>query len=161
MHSVVAQQHACVPDTVAPTSQSDSSQLLNWHLLTACGWVCACADRRLALKLHPDKCTAVGADEAFKRAFFSAAIPACVWYTCMLRTLELTWAWCGHMCAVVSKAFSCLSDGDKRAAYDRCNVQPCQPRTLFITDQQRPGTCQWGHGQQRGGCVLKGFKQCD
>ena len=27
-----------------------------------------CADRKLALKLHPDKCTAAGSDEAFKRA---------------------------------------------------------------------------------------------
>lgn len=27
-----------------------------------------CADRKLALKLHPDKCTAPGSDEAFKGA---------------------------------------------------------------------------------------------
>jgi len=48
------------------------------------------AYRKLALKLHPDKCKAAHAEEAFK---------------------------------AVSKAFSCLSDSDKRAYYDRTGYE--------------------------------------
>lgn len=44
------------------------------------------AYRKMALKLHPDKCRAAGAEEAFKQ---------------------------------INKAFACLSDPNKRAAFDR------------------------------------------
>ena len=80
----------------------------------------AATDRRLALKLHPDKCTAANADEAFKRALTGPCQHSLSAALCALacRTLRTELEDCAA--AVVSKAFSCLSDGDKRAAYDRC-----------------------------------------
>uniref|UniRef100_A0A7S0UVL7 J domain-containing protein n=1 Tax=Polytomella parva TaxID=51329 RepID=A0A7S0UVL7_9CHLO len=48
------------------------------------------AYKKLALKLHPDKCKAKGSEDAFK---------------------------------AVSKSFSCLSDADKRAYYDRTGYE--------------------------------------
>ena len=44
--------------------------------------VLSCADRKLALKLHPDKCTAPGADEAFKGEQRRYPFTCCMWARC-------------------------------------------------------------------------------
>lgn len=67
------------------------------------------AYRKLALKLHPDKNQAKGADEAFK---------------------------------AVSKAFSTLSDGNQRAAYDRYGDQ----EGTGLSGQRRAGPTGTGFG---------------
>jgi len=70
------------------------------------------AYRKLALKLHPDKCQADGAEEVFK---------------------------------TVSRAFACLSDPNKRAAFDRYGSE----------DPQQAG---FGPGmRRRGGAGAQGF----
>mmetsp|Transcript_26819 Transcript_26819/g.58485 ORF Transcript_26819/g.58485 Transcript_26819/m.58485 type:complete len:448 (-) Transcript_26819:459-1802(-) len=61
------------------------------------------AYRKLALKLHPDKCKAAHAEEAFK---------------------------------AVSKAFSCLSDTQKRAYYDRTGYESSQAAAAASAQQR-------------------------
>ena len=73
---------------------------------------------QLALKLHPDKNTAPGADDAFKGNFGALDI--------ILYTNKNCFS------TAVGTAYGILSDGDKRAHYDKVSKLGCFVNTLKL-----------------------------
>jgi DnaJ homolog subfamily B member 12 len=86
------------------------------------------AYRKLALKLHPDKNKARGADEAFKCEFnvfcfkfFYALLPL---FFPLLVNYNSNQIFIYSFVAAVSRAFTCLSDPGKRRHYDITGDEP-------------------------------------
>lgn len=83
------------------------------------------AYRKLALKLHPDKNKARGADEAFKGEQQNLSIVTSFFlYRFFLFILLFIYLFFCILHVAVSRAFTCLSDPSKRNYYDQTGSEP-------------------------------------